>query len=299
MAELKIAILGLDRLGVSMALRLRSYMAKGGPHRFETVGHDERVDNEKAARKLKVFNKIERQAHAAAADADIVIMNLPYEDVELAYEIIAPRLRDGVVILDTSPIKQPSLAWAGRHLSGEHHIIGFSVIVGGDNMLDHRLDVEHASDDYLLNSAVYLTPSVNSMKEAIDLAVNFAAILGATPQFLDPAEHDSLTALTEAMPQLLGIAAYTAAMNHSAWQDAQRLTNPAFNVLTRHLLTDHPDALRDSWLANSDSLARGIDELQAILRELRQSLADWGCQRGRSLSDGSVGRLPGVDQQAA
>ena len=139
---------------------------------------------------------------------------------------------------------------------------------------NHRLEPDCASDDYFHDSAIYLTPGLRSLPEAIDLAVNFAAILGAKPHFLDPAEHDSLTALTEGIPQVLSIAAYSAAMNHGAWADAQRLTNPPFNVLTRYLLTHHPDALRDEWLANRDGLGRAIDQLIDQLRELRGALAD-------------------------
>ena len=274
MADLKIAVLGLDRLGVSIALRLRSYMAKGGPHRFVIAGYDSRADHEKAARKLKLFKSIERGAHSAVADADIVLMNLPYEDVESAYDIVAPHLRDGVVILDTAATKQPSLAWAGRYLGAEHHVIGFSPVVGGAYMLDHETDVEYASDDYLLDSAIYLTPSVSSMKEAIDLAVNFTLILGGKPHFLDAAELDSLSALTELMPQILGVSAYRAAMGHNAWQDAQRLTNPAFNLLTRFLLTRHPDAMRDEWLTHREALARGIDAAQRELSLLRRGLLE-------------------------
>ncbi len=274
MAELTVAILGLDRLGVSIALRLRAYVEKGGRHRFTLIGHDSRDDFEKPARKHKVFAKVERKPQSAVASADIVIMNLPYEDLRAGYELVAPALQDGVVILDTAVVKQPSLAWAEELLSGEHHVIGFTPIVSSTYMLEHQLSPEQASDDYLHEGAVYLSPALRSLPEAIDLAVNFAVILGAKPLFLDPAEHDSLTALTEGIPQILSIAAYSAAMNHSAWGDAQRLTNPPFNVLTRYLLTHHPDALRDEWLANRDGLARAIDELTAQLRELRIALAD-------------------------
>ena len=274
MAELTVAVLGLDRLGVSIALRLRAYVEKGGRHGFTLIGHDSRDDFEKPARKLKVFDKVERKPQNAVASADIVIMNLPYEDLRVGYELIAPALQDGVVILDTAVVKQPSLDWAQELLSAEQHVIGFTPVVSSAYMLEHQLSPEHASDDYLLEGAVYLSPGLRSLPEAIDLAVNFSAILGAKPLFLDPAEHDSLTALTESLPQALSIAAYSAAMTHSAWGDAQRLTNPPFNVLTRYLLTHHPDALRDEWLANHDGLARALDEVLAQLRELRMALAD-------------------------
>lgn len=273
MANLTIAILGLDRLGVSIALRLRAYVEKGGQHRFETIGYDNREDFEKPARKLKVLGKVERKAYTAVERADIVVMNLPYEDLKAAYELIAPSLPDGVVVLDTAVIKEPSLRWAAEYLSAEQHWIGLTPVVNPAYMFEHDLSPEQASDDLLHDSVIYLTPSVTSMREAIDLAVNFSVILGGKPAFLDPAEHDSLRTLTEEMPQLLSIAAYTTAMNHMAWSDAQRLTNAPFGVLTRYLMTHHPDALRDEWMANSERLVRGIDELVRTLTDVRGRLA--------------------------
>lgn len=274
MAKLTIAILGLDRLGVSIAMRLRAYVKKGGQHQFELIGFDSREDFEKPARKLKALDKIERKPYSAAERADLVIMNLPYEDLRAGYELIASSLRDGVVLLDTAAIKQPSLMWSAQYLSAEQHWIGFTPVVNPAYMFEHQLSPEYASDDYLHDSVIYLTPSAHCMPEAIELAVNFSAILGAKPAFLDPAEHDSLTAITEEIPQLLSIAAYSAAMRHSAWGDAQRLTNAPFNVLTRYLLTHHPDALRDEWLANRERLVRGIDALVETLSGVRDRLAE-------------------------
>ena len=273
MAQLTVAILGLDRLGASIALRLRTYAEKGGQHSFGIIGYDSRDDYEKPARKLKVFDKVERQAHSAVESADLVLMNLPYEDLRAGYETVSTSLRDGVVILDTAVLKQPSFTWAREYLTEEHHLIGFSPVVNADYLLEHQLSPERATDDYFLESAIYLTPSVDSIKEAIDLAVNFSLILGGKPHFLDAAEHDSLTTITEEIPQALSIAAYSAAMKHQAWGDAQRLTNPPFGLLTRYLLTHHPDALRDEWLANSDALARALNDVLATLRDLRDRLA--------------------------
>ena len=273
MSQLTIAILGLDRMGASIALRLQTYAAKGGQHQFEMIGYDSREDFEKPARKLKVFDKIERKPYTAVEAADIVIMNLPYEDLRAGYEMVASSLRDGVVILDTAVIKQPSLKWAEDYLSDEHHVIGLTPVINAEYMLEHQLSPEFACDDYFYESVIYLTPSVTSMKEAIDLAANFSAILGGKPHFLDPVEHDSLTTITEEIPQVLSLAAYTTAMQHSAWSDVQRLTNPSFNILTRYLLTHHPDALRDEWLENSESLTRAIDELVSTLIEVRERIA--------------------------
>ena len=273
MAELTVAILGLDRLGASIALRLKAYAEKGGQHRFTLVGYDNREDFEKPARKLKVFDKIERKPYLAVENADIAVINLPYEDLQAVYELLETSLRAGALVLDTAVIKQPSLEWAEKYLSVDHHVIGFTPVINAEYMLEHQLGPEYASDDYFFESSIYLTPSVSSNREAIDLAVNFSAILGGRPHFLDAAEHDSLTTITEELPQVLSIVAYTTAMKHNAWKDVQKLTNPPFNVLTRYLLTHHPDALRDEWLANDKALVRVIDELVETLNDVRDRIA--------------------------
>jgi len=273
MAELKVAILGLDRMSMSIGLRLHSYMQKGGKHRFSLRGYDSREDFEKPARKLKVLDKVARKPQDAVAGADIVIMNLPYEDLGTAYELVGSTLQDGAVLLDTAVIKLPSQRWAADFLGIEQHWVGFTPIVAARYMLETSLSPSAASDDYFHENTIYLTPAVDCIKEAVDLAYNFALILGGKPAFLDPAEHDSLATLTEEIPQLLSVVAYRAAMAHNAWGDAQRLTNAPFAVQTRYLLTHHPDALRDEWLANSEQLLRAIDSLQAILSELRERLS--------------------------
>ncbi len=273
MAELSIALLGLDRLSLSVALRLRAYMGKGGKHQFTLLGYDSRNDYEKAARKLKALDKVERKAYSAAEKADLVLMNLPYEDLRAGYEMLAPSLQAGAVLLDAAVIKAPSLGWAQQYLSEDQHWIGFTPVISAEYLFDHQLGPEYASDDYFADSTIVLTPALSSMREAIDLAVNFSVILGGKPHFLDPAEHDSLITLTEEIPQLLSIAAYTVAMRHNAWGDAQRLTNPPFSVLTRYLFTHHPDALRDEWLANRESITRAIDALLLLLSDLRGSIA--------------------------
>ena len=103
MADLSIAILGLGKFGASIGLCLKEYMAKGGEHRFNIVGYDSNDAHEKAADKLGVVDKIHRKIFDAVRDVDIVVMAVPYEDVESAYQLIAPDLRDGVVVLDLSP----------------------------------------------------------------------------------------------------------------------------------------------------------------------------------------------------
>jgi prephenate dehydrogenase len=117
-----------------------------------------------------------------------------------------------------------------------------------------------------------LTPAVSCIKEAVDLAFNFCQILGSKPRFLDPMEHDAMLAQTVQLPRLLGTALFFNLMNRESWNDIKWFTNPAFGVLTRPLFDIHPDALRDEFAKNGDTLARSLDAYIATLQEFSASL---------------------------
>lgn len=274
MSELSIAILGLDRVGASVGLALRRYMTKGGNYRFNITGYDVVSHNEKQAKKMGAVDDIESKLHRAVADKDIVVMALPYEDVEPTYRRVADDLRDGVVILDVSPLKRPPLEWAEKHLSPEHHLVGITPVLNPRYLLQTDNATERAEEDLFDDSAILISPAVSCIKEAVDLAFNFCVILGSKPRFLDPLEHDMLLAFTDGLPALMGVAFFQYMMNMDNWHDLQWLTNPAFGVLTHPLKERHPDALRDEFLQNREVLTRALDGMIDGLQQFRDVLED-------------------------
>ncbi len=57
--------------------------------------------------------------------------------------------------------------------------------------------VESATADLFRNGLFCLTPSVKAEPDAVKLATDLVAVLGARPLFLDPVEHDGLMAALE------------------------------------------------------------------------------------------------------
>jgi prephenate dehydrogenase len=273
MATVSVAILGLGRIGASAALALKRYNeGKDTQHTFEVTAADLRAGVRDDAQKIGL-PKIERNLFDAARGRDIVVLALPYADVPAAYKSLAGEFRPGAVVLDTSPLKQPSLAWAKEHLPSEVHMVGMTPVLNPKYLFDGLDDTAHAQPDLFDKGGMLLTPSVSAVRDAVELASDFSTILGATPFFVDPAEHDSLMALTEGLPELLGVAAFYMASRRDGWNDAQRLTNPAFGRLTRALFDTHPDDLRDGWLNNRENLLRHLDALLENLRLFRGILA--------------------------
>jgi len=272
MVALKVAILGLGRMGASIGLALHRYMADGGKHTFEVVGYDYATDNEKKASKMGAVDRTEHKIFHAVEHCDIVVIAQSYEEVKETYRVIAPQMRAGVVVLDASPLKGPSLQWAEEYLNEDQHLVGITPIVNPKYLFNPKENVEEAVDDLFDNSTILLTPAVKAIKEAVDLAFNFCQIVGSKPRFLDPLEHDMLLAQTEAMPAIIGTVMFYNLITQENWDDLQWLTNPAFGVLTRPLYDTHPDALRDLWVTNKEAIVRNLDQLMASLQQFRQLL---------------------------
>ncbi|MGJ3237449.1 MAG: prephenate dehydrogenase [Anaerolineae bacterium] len=274
MAQLTVAILGLNRTTAAIGLALKRYTKKGGKHSFNITGYDSVSDHTKQAKKLQAINQSESRPAQAVINADLVVIATSYEETEAVYRELAGHLRSGAVVLDMSPLKQSSLTWAETYLSDEQHLVGFTPILNPRYLFDTRETVEQAEEDLFDNSAILLTPSATCAKEAVDLAFNFAAILGSKPRFLDPLEHDTLLAQTVQLPRLLGTALFYDVAQRPNWDDLKWLTNPDFGALTRPLFDIHPDALRDEFFNNREILGRLLDQYIETLTALRQALAE-------------------------
>lgn len=274
MADVSVAILGVGRIGASLGLALKRYNAQpNSKHKFRVTGFDTNSNTVKTAQKLNVFDDISNRAEDVARNKDIVILAMPYAETEATYQYIASDLRSGAVIVDFSPLKLPSIKWAEKHLPKEAHLIGATPLVNPKYLFEGVNETERATADFFDGGVLLLSPHLKAIPEAIELASDLATIIGATSQFVDPAESDTLIAATEGMPALMGMAFFHMMINRHGWNDAQRLTNPAFGMLTHHLFDTHPDDLRDLWLYNRDNMVHFIDDLMMTLRELRGVLA--------------------------
>lgn len=273
MSKLNVAILGLGRVGASIGLALKRAMTQNPKLAFELVGYDSQQSNEKAAQKLGAVTRIERTPYAAVANKDLVVVALPYDETRETYKALREDLRDGVVLVDFSPLKQPVIGWAQQYLKPTHHVIGAAAIINPNLMFDAQDSAENAREDLFDGGAVLLSPALDSVREAIDLAYNFSILLGGKPRFLDPNEHDALMAYTEHLPLLLGATFYDTLQRHSAWEDMQALTSANFAAQTLTLKRDHPDALRDLLLNNRDNALRALSALIDTLQEARAALA--------------------------
>lgn len=274
MGKITISIIGLGRLGASVGLALKRYNQRpNAQHKFEILGVDERPAVVKEAEALGAFDRSTRSVYDGARERDIVVLALPYAEVQRAYQTIGEVLKVGAVVIDLSPLKLPSLQWAQKSLKPDAHMVGMTPVINPQYLFDGLDDTPHARADLFDKGCMMLMPSPKCIREAVELASDFSGLLGAEVRFMDPGEHDGLAAATDGLPGLVGVAAYTMLSRNPGWGDLQRMTNPSFGRLTRPLFDMHPDDLRDSWLNNRDNLVHYLDDLTEMLQSLRSSLA--------------------------
>lgn len=275
MATISVTIIGLGRLGGSVAMALKRHNDSKDSHdKFTITGADTRPEVEQSAQKRGLAEKIFRNPFEAVREKDIVIIAMPYSEVQALYQGVGSIMRPGTVVMDMSPLKLPSLEWAGKYLSKENYLVGITPITNPRYFFDALDDTDNASADFFDRGSMLILPSAHCAKEAVELASDFSRILGATPHFVDPYEHDGLIAATEGLPALLGLAAFYLMSNSPGWDDMQRATNANFGWLTHHLRDLHPDDLRDLLLNNRQNVVRYLDAMMEVLTNLRSILND-------------------------
>ncbi len=277
MADVNVTILGLERAGASFGLALKRYMAqKEASHRFTIVGHDRRSFNVKEAKRLGAIDSSASNPADAVANAHIVLLAAHYNQTPDLYQTIGPALKPGAVVLDASPLKEPSIGWAAEALPAEADIaaymVGIAPMLNPAMLYDLHTEVEGARPDLFDNSLFILAPAADCPAEAVDLAAEFGRIVGGQVRFMDPGEYDGLAAAMEGLPVTLAVALFTTFLRSRGWDDLQRQANPSFSALMAPLRYQHPESIWGLLQHNRKNVARRLTDLIDTLEQLRDSL---------------------------
>lgn len=273
MAEISVAILGLGRIGTSLALALKRYNARAEAHQFIITGYDSTADRVKAVKKQETIDVARYRPEEAVRDQSIVLLAMPYGEVAAAYDFFGSSLKPGAVVFDMTTLKGPAASAAAQRMPDGTHLVSVTPIVNPQYLFDALDDPSRASADLFDGGVMMIMPSVKCAEEAVTLANNLADILGAAPHFFDAAEHDALIPATESLPSLLNIAYFYTLSRAKGWDDIQRLTNPAFGAQSRALFDTHPDDAVRLWLDSGDTLVRHLSSLITTLTQMRDLLA--------------------------
>ena len=260
--EIQISVVGLGSIGTSIALALRQ-----SDEPLFIVGHDKDPGNAGMAKKLKAVDKTNWNLIGACEKADIVFLAIPMPAIEETLRALAPHLKEGCVVTDTANLKGQVVEWAEALLPQSVNFVGGNPVVVSNGA------GPDAADANLFRGKLYcITPASNVHPDAVSLVSGVVTLLGGTPYYLDPVEHDGLMAGAEHLPQAMALALASATMEDSIWREMRKLAGGSFERVVA-LLGDDPDALSAVLLANQGNLMRWLDSYSVAVKEIRDLVA--------------------------
>jgi prephenate dehydrogenase len=276
-----ISILGLGRIGASIGLALQA-----SEFELEIIGYDEDRDSGRRAKEIGAVDKLNWNLLNAATSADIVVLTLPFKNLENTLRLIGDDLSPHTLVIDLGSLKSPGLKWAEQYIKRGHYV-GASLVLAASTLTDSRLSIEAANARLFEESVFCITPSPSAEPKAVETAVNFGRLLGATPFFLDAMEYDSLMHGVETGPGLLAAAMFRAVDNEDlpylALQDKEASLRWIDGVLN-----ELKEVRR--WVAEGE-----LERLDLILDELAIERARWLNNRTKNDWTEDVGR-PDLNQ---
>ncbi|HUS85451.1 MAG TPA: prephenate dehydrogenase, partial [Anaerolineales bacterium] len=261
----KVLLIGLGQAGVSIGLALARAEGEVG-----RIGCD---PDKKTANEAKASGAVDRlvsHPRLAVESADLIIFDLPYQEVEEYLKYFGTKMQADAIIIDTAPIKAPFFKWAAQYLPAGCACVGATPIVGD-------LDIEEPRPDGVVDrfagGLVAITAPPKTPERAIALAIKLAKILEAEPFFLDIDEQDSAAAAVEDLPALMSITMFQSTANSASWRELQRIAGTLFMESTELCNTD-PTMLRKRIEGNREAILARLDAFAIEVSRLRNLLSN-------------------------
>ncbi|MFH2102753.1 MAG: prephenate dehydrogenase [Chloroflexota bacterium] len=267
---MNIAILGLGQIGASIGLAL-------APHkeRITRIGIDRESRVAQQAKKIDAVDKIALQRKTAVQDADLVLLALPSDELQETIAHIAPYLKEGAVVVDTSPAKSAVAGWMKESLPQGRHYVALFPAINPAYLLDPRGGIEAAHADLFKNGIVAVSTPGETSAQALQLATELVRLLEAEVLYTDMLEVDGIMSTVHILPQLIASSLLGMTVGQPGWRDSRKLTGRPYARLVSALHDqDGPGALGASALHNRENITRLLDRLINGLQKLRNDIAN-------------------------
>ena len=276
----QVTIVGLGLIGTSLGLALKQL--KNPPR---VIGNDVQYDAATRASKLKAVDRAERNLQDAVPGADLVVIATPVSAIPAVLRAAASVFASGCVVTDTGSTKREVVRLAQEVLPPS---VSF---VGGHPMTGKATGGVEEPDASLFRDIVYcLTPIAATPGPAVATVASMVQQIGASPYFVDPAEHDGLVAGISHLPYLLSATLMRVLASEMSWREMSDLAAGGFELATR-LAGRDPKMYADILATNSDNLVRYLDRMLAELTTARDKLASGQPRLVAELEDAQKQRL--------
>jgi prephenate dehydrogenase len=252
----RIAIVGVGLIGGSLALAIRERWP-----RTSVVAID---------RPDVVRTAVQRGAATAggelslAADADLIVLAAPVRQNILILQQLAGRINSDAIVTDVGSTKQ-AIVDAANALPTHVDFVGGHPLAGAATG-----GIEAAQADLFQGKPWILTPTEAESSITVRIS-DLVSCFGAVPQTMDAVEHDRVMAYLSHLPQLT-----VSALMHVVGERTQNaglaLAGSGLRDSTR-LASSPASTWRDVTATNAEAVAAAIDELTAVLQQLKRDLA--------------------------
>ena len=264
----RLAILGIGLIGSSLA---RATQASGAARSVALC--DANADVRARARGLDL-GEIFEDAAAAVAGADLVVLATPVGAMGEAARAIRDALAPGAVLTDVGSVKGAVIEAVAPHARDDVYFIPGHPIAG----------TEHSGPEAgfatLFRGRWHILTPLEDARGAYADAVarlgDFWRALGANVEFMAPARHDVVLAVTSHLPHLIAynIVAMAEDLENVTENEVVKYSASGFRDFTRIAASD-PVMWRDVFLSNREAvlevLGRFTEDLAALQRAIR-----WG-----------------------
>lgn len=265
----RVAFIGIGLIGSSIARVMRRDNMAGKI--VACARTDETLDT---AVRLGIADETTKDVAEAVKDADLVMICTPVSTYGAIAEAMAPALKSGAIVTDVGSVKEAAVTAVTPHLPDGVHFVPGHPIAGTENS-----GPESGFDTLFEGRWFLITPPPGTDQSAIDKIAKLWTRAGSQIDYLEPAHHDQVLAITSHLPHLI---AYTIVGTATDLEDhikseVVKYSASGFRDFTRIAASD-PVMWRDIFIANRDAvlemLGRLSEDLAGLQRAIRVGDAD-------------------------
>ena len=258
----RMAVVGVGLIGGSLAAACR----KRGL--VETlVGFDADGGALQEALALGLVDEAARDAAAAAAGADVIVLAAPVGALEALAATIAPALAPAALVTDVGSVKGDLVSRLEARLPAGRYVPAHP-IAGRE-----RSGPAAASATLFEDARCVLTPTPRTDRQALARIRRLWEGVGAVVELMDPEEHDDIFAAVSHLPHAVAYALMNAMLDLQAdGRDVLPYSAGGLRDFTRGAASD-PTMWRDIFLANRPALLDALRRFRAALARLEAALA--------------------------
>ena len=266
--SVQLTIIGLGQLGSSIGMALEKHKKI-----LKRIGNDKKFEVARAAQARGAVDEVKVNLPSAVREAGIVLLCTPMSEMRETLELIGPDLQEGAVVIDMAPVKERVAGWASEFIPAGRYHVGLVPGINPEALAASEAGPEAARADLFERSIMMVTVPKGTPSEVVDLALDFAGLLGAKPMLTDVMEADGLMTSAQLLPQLASAALLNATVDKPGWLEIRKLAGQAYASASGGLGSGQdPASLQTAAFSNRDNVVRALDGYIEALRDLRDGI---------------------------